>query len=228
MSNGLQDLVERDGFALVRGVLSPAQCSGLASALAPASGAGTRGILAQPAIQALAGSATLLALVRPHLPAPPVAVRGIYFDKTSDANWGVPWHQDLTLRVRERRETPGFGPWSVKDGSPHVQPPVALLESMLTIRLHLDDAAADNGALRVLPGSHREGRLSAPDIQAWLDRVDEVTCTASVGDALLMRPLLLHASSKATHPRHRRIIHLEYAAFALPNGLEWEECVHPA
>jgi hypothetical protein len=36
-----------------------------------------------------------------------------------------------------------------------------------------------------------------------------------------MRPLLLHASSPAADPRHRRVIHLEFAAEPLPGGLEW-------
>ena len=38
-----------------------------------------------------------------------------------------------------------------------------------------------------------------------------------------MRPLLLHASASGTALGHRRVIHLEYAAEALPEGLEWYE-----
>jgi hypothetical protein len=38
-----------------------------------------------------------------------------------------------------------------------------------------------------------------------------------------MRPLLLHASSRSKTTRHRRILHLEYAAFTLPAGLAWHE-----
>ena len=63
-------------------------------------------------------------LVRPYLPGEPVPVRGIYFDKRPGTNWLVAWHQDLTLALKERSEVPGWGPWSVKDGVPHVQPPV--------------------------------------------------------------------------------------------------------
>ena len=36
-----------------------------------------------------------------------------------------------------------------------------------------------------------------------------------------MRPLLLHASSIAIVPTHRRVIHLEYASQSLADGLEW-------
>jgi ectoine hydroxylase-related dioxygenase (phytanoyl-CoA dioxygenase family) len=85
--------------------------------------------------------------------------RAIFFDKTPETNWMVPWHQDLHLAVRERLDLPGYGPWSVKEGLPHVIPPESVLTSMLALRLHLDFCGADNGPLRVLPGSHRR-RLS--------------------------------------------------------------------
>jgi len=176
-----------------------------------------------PAVSTLACSARLLNLVRRHLPSEPFPVRGIYFDKSPRANWLVSWHQDLTLALCARAEHPGFGPWSVKDGVPHVQPPVELLELMLTIRIHLDDADESNGALRVLPGSHRLGRVSARRIQALRSERSDVLCAADAGDALLMRPLLLHASSRSRSQRHRRVLHIEYAAFSLPNELHWHE-----
>ncbi len=163
-------------------------------------------------------------LVRPHLPSEPVPVRGIYFDKRPETNWLVTWHQDLTLAVAERVEMLGFGPWSVKDGIPHVQPSVDLLEQMLTVRLHLDDADSDNGALRVLPGTHRMGRLNAESITRCRETHAEVVCTAQTGDALLMRPLLLHASSRSVSERRRRVLHIEFAGFSLPPQLEWHVC----
>jgi ectoine hydroxylase-related dioxygenase (phytanoyl-CoA dioxygenase family) len=98
-----------------------------------------------------------------------------------------------------------------------------LLEQMITIRIHLDDADAENGALRVLPGSHRQGRLDAAAIQSLRETTPEVLCAAKTGDALLMRPLILHASARSTSTRRRRILHIEYAAFALPDGLHWHE-----
>lgn len=211
------------GFTLVPGVLDAAELQALREALGPVVGAGRRRLLNQPEIARLARSSRLLDLVRPHVNGEPFPVRAIYFDKTPEANWGVVWHQDLTLAVAERVEVPGFGPWSVKDGIPHVQPPAAVLEGMLTVRLHLDDADEGNGALRVIPGSHREGRLEAAAIEAWRARGTEVLCAAAAGDALLMRPLLLHASGKSTDERHRRVLHLEYAAGALPGGLRWHE-----
>lgn len=215
--------LERLGFAMVRDVIPEPLRIKLLDVLGALSGAGRRGLLEIEEIATLAKSEHFLNLLRPHLSAEPFPVRAIYFDKSTDANWLVPWHQDVTLAVEERIETPGFGPWSVKDGVPHVQPPTELLEQMLTLRLHLDSADEENGALRVLPGSHQLGRLDAERIQALRRDTPEFLCTASARDALLMRPLLLHASSRSTSERHRRIHHLEYACFPLPGGLQWHE-----
>ena len=215
--------IEQHGFAVVPRAIEADEQRELLATLGPVSGAGRRGLLALPAVAELARSPRLLDLIRPHLPSEPFPVRAIYFDKSSDTNWLVPWHQDLTLALRARAEVSGFGPWSTKDGIPHVQPPVELLQQMLTVRLHLDAADESNGALRVLPGSHRLGRLSSERVQELRSQQSDFLCAVSAGDVLLMRPLLLHASSRSTSPRHRRVLHIEYAAFTLPNELEWNE-----
>jgi ectoine hydroxylase-related dioxygenase (phytanoyl-CoA dioxygenase family) len=169
----------------------------------------------------LAESTAVRSLVEPALGPNAFAVRDLFFDKTMDANWKVTWHQDLTIAVRHRIDVPDFGPWSVKDGVPHVRPPVELLERMLTVRLHLDDCGEENGPLRVLPGSHQHGRLGENAIRVWRAEVPAVSCAVKRGGAVLMRPLLLHASSPARRPEHRRVIHLEFAAEELPGGLQW-------
>ncbi len=215
--------VERDGFALVPQAMEAPACGMLLSVLGPVAGAGRRGLLAVHEVAALARSMAMLDLVRPHLGADPRAVRALFFDKSPEANWIVTWHQDLTLAVRARTETAGYGPWSTKGGVVHVQPPVELLARMLTLRIHLDDADDTNGALRVLPGSHRHGRLSSPRIQELRAEQTDVLCAARAGDALLMRPLLLHASGRTTSQRHRRVLHIEYAGFILPPELAWHE-----
>jgi ectoine hydroxylase-related dioxygenase (phytanoyl-CoA dioxygenase family) len=176
-----------------------------------------------PEIEELRRNETLLDLASSVLGRRAFVVRTLFFDKTPNANWKVAWHQDLTIVVRERLETHGFGPWSLKDGIPHVQPPADLLSRMITLRLHLDHCDAGNGALRVLPGSHLQGRLSAEQIQAWRNRVPEVTCEVSRGGVLFMRPLLLHSSAPAAVPRHRRVLHFEFAAEPLPERLAWYE-----
>ncbi|MEY2427570.1 MAG: hypothetical protein QOJ40_455 [Verrucomicrobiota bacterium] len=211
------------GFALVPGLFPKSEVSRLLEILGPVAGAGRRGLLALPAASQLARSARILELVRFRLRAEPRAVRAIYFDKIPGANWLVAWHQDLTVAVRARAEVPGFGPWSVKSGVPHVQPPVGLLERMLAVRLHLDDCDESNGALRVLPGTHKFGLLSAEQIAELRRDVTEIVCRGSAGDVLLLRPLLLHASARSGGQRHRRVLHIEYAGFDLPAPLEWGE-----
>ena len=215
--------VARDGFALVPEVVGYEEIAGLLSKFGTVAGAGRRGLLRLPVVSALAGSERFLGLVRPFLPEEPRAVRAIYFDKSAAANWLVPWHQDLTLALRQRADVKGFGPWSVKDGIPHAQPPVDCLRRMLTVRLHLDDAEESNGALRVLPGTHVDGRLGAERIQEIRAGQNEVLCAVRAGGVLLMRPLLLHASGRSITDRHRRVLHLEYAAFRLPSELQWHE-----
>lgn len=185
---------------------------------------GLRNVLqTSPLAVAIAGSPGLTSLVNEVLGGGARPVRGIFFDKSPAANWSVPWHQDLTIAVAERIETPGFGPWSVKAGIVHVQPPVQILAGMATIRLHLDACTADNGALRVIPGSRRQGVLNPEEMDRLTNGSEPVVCEVPQGGALLMRPLLLHASSRAKVPAHRRVLHLEYAAEDLPNGLNWFE-----
>ena len=149
----------------------------------------------------------------------PTPVRSILFDKTPEANWPVLWHQDRTIAVQEKKDVAGFGPWTRKGGEDHVHPPVAVLESIVTARIHLDPCDERNGALQVLPGSHRRGVLSPDEIADFREEEEAVTCCAESGDVLFMRPLLLHASGKSTRAGHRRILHLEYATRPLPGGL---------
>lgn len=152
-------------------------------------------------------------------------VRTILFDKTPDANWDVPWHQDATIAVASRpdnlADAPGFGPWSIKEGVHHVQPPAGVLERMLTLRLHLDDCPEDNGALRVVPGSHAHGFIDEGAIKREECEARSRTLAVPAGGLVVMRPLTLHASRKATRPAHRRVVHVEFAVDALPYGLEW-------
>src|SRR6266404_6137134 len=215
--------LSQNGFEIIPCVLDEQNRQELIVTLGPVNGAGRRGLLNMPAVARLASSAQLLDLVRPYLKSEHRPVRSIYFDKSPETNWLVAWHQDLTLAVRSRIDVPGFGPWSMKDGIPHVQPPVELLEQMLTVRLHLDDCDETNGALRVIPGSHAFGRLTAERIRQLSGHSDAVLCRLSAGDALLMSPLLLHASSRSHNPGHRRVLHIEYAVFSLPPELQWSE-----
>lgn len=152
-------------------------------------------------------------------------VRSILFDKTAEENWPVAWHQDLTIAVAGQVHAEGYGPWSQKDGTPHVQPPLSLLRNMMTLRFHLDDTPSSNGALYVIPGSHRHGRIAAGDLPRFTQD-DAVVCECRPGDVLVMSPLLLHSSRRATEPCRRRVLHFEYArAGDLAPGLCWAEAL---
>ena len=222
------------GFQILKSVVELGECDSLAAELTPlfeqqiksakSRIGGVRNLLrTNPLVSSFSKSPAITELLQHATGSEVFPVRAIFFDKNPAANWLVPWHQDLAIAVAEQIETPGFTGWSVKDGTVHVHPPEEILAGMITFRLHLDDCDASNGALKVIAGSHRSGKIPTEEI-AWLATAEkQITCEVPKGGALLMRPLLLHASPPAESPRHRRVLHLEYATQKLPNGLEWFE-----
>jgi ectoine hydroxylase-related dioxygenase (phytanoyl-CoA dioxygenase family) len=143
------------------------------------------------------------------------------FEKSPDANWLVSWHQDTALPMSAQHDVAGWGPWSTKSGVTYAHAPRRVLERVIALRIHLDDSTADNGPLRVLPGSHIHGVLGDTQIHELSQRVKQTQCTVPAGGVIAMRPLLVHASSKATVEAPRRVLHLEYAAsLMLESGLE--------
>jgi len=148
-------------------------------------------------------------------------VRAILFDKTPAANWSLGWHQDRVIAVEARFEVDGFGPWSRKHGALHVAPPFSLLSRMLTVRLHIDAVTADNAPLLVAPGSHHLGRIATGEVESVVNRCGRATCLAESGDVWVYATPVLHASDIAQNPRHRRVLQVDYAAFDLPEGLNW-------
>ena len=210
----------RDGYLLLPGLLSADEAERCARAAAPSGSlsGGTRTMLQSAWCAALVQRLRRHATLAPLLPPGAVAVQCTYFEKSVGRNWLVPWHQDLSVPAAERVEHPALRGWSRKEGVLQVQPPAAVLEQLVAVRLHLDDCGPQDGPLRVLPGSHTagvrpEGTSPAAD--------GAVTCTAPRGSALLLRPLLLHASSKASGTGLRRVLHLLFAPPALPHGLRW-------
>jgi ectoine hydroxylase-related dioxygenase (phytanoyl-CoA dioxygenase family) len=153
--------------------------------------------------------------------APCRAVRILMFDKTPDANWSVPWHQDRTVAVQGRADVEGYGPWSRKGGVLHVEPPAELLAGMVALRLHVDDCGEDNGALEVIPGSWKLGRVAAGEIAGIVSRGEVQMLTARAGDVVAMRGLTLHASKRAERPVHRRVLHIDFTTRDLPPPLDW-------
>lgn len=185
-------------------------------------GHGVRNLLSESAaIKAFIHSTTIRDIVEPILGEHARPVRAIFFDKTPQANWNVAWHQDTTIAVNGRFDLEGYGPCSEKAGVVHVEPPASILQQLLTLRIHLDVTDENNGALRVIPGTHNQGRILSDEILQIIENLPAIQCPAKPGDILLMRPLLLHSSRKSKKPEHRRIIHVEFSSVELPSPLQW-------
>jgi ectoine hydroxylase-related dioxygenase (phytanoyl-CoA dioxygenase family) len=172
-------------------------------------------------IARLAEDSKVLALAGEFLGESPHLVRALFFDKTPEKNWFVTWHQDRTIALNTKAELIGWGPWSIKEDVWHVQPPQAVLNKMLTLRLHLDPANEESGCLRVIPGSQRLGILKQNAIDGIVRAHTALPCVVSAGDAVVMRPHVLHSSAKSIRQPHRRVVHLEYSDYELPPGLHW-------
>ena len=230
----IAEAVERDGYCLVREVIAAARVDALVAALSEIDGAAVRrrGEMyairnvfdTSPAVCALAQSPEIRALAAAVLGEECFAIQAVLLDKIPGANWKVPFHQDLYVPLARRvdaAEAAGYSGWSDKAGVDHAKPPVAVLESVLTLRIHLDDCDESQGPLRVLPGSHRSGELDAGAIRRRVEEARSVACVAPRGSVLLLRPLLLHASSPAENPGHRRVLQLQYTNYELPENLAW-------
>ena len=149
------------------------------------------------------------------------AVKSIYFDKPEKSNWFVAWHQDLTISANKKVEIDGYGPWTIKQNQFAVQPPINILKDNFTIRIHLDDTNAGNGALKVIPGSHLKDIYRAENID-WSKEIESV-CDVKKGGIMIMKPLLLHASNRTINNKKRRVIHIEFSRVDLPDEMQWSE-----
>jgi Phytanoyl-CoA dioxygenase (PhyH) len=217
--------MQTDGFAVVPAALN--DCVALAShitALAN-SAVGTRRLLEEPWCADLAQSLRRHRLLQSLLPEDAVGIQCTLFDKSPDKNWLVSLHQDLSIPVRRRVNSGECSGWSEKEGQIYVQPPVAVVEQLVAIRVHVDECTGENGPLRVVPGSHVFGRLDSRRTEELRSARGEVAVPVPRCGALIMRPLILHASSKATGANPRRVLHFVYGPRSLPLGLEWRWAV---
>ncbi|MCX5660605.1 MAG: phytanoyl-CoA dioxygenase family protein [Planctomycetota bacterium] len=211
------------GHLVTAPLLTAAACDDLIAQLDTVTidGAGTRNLLDLPWCAALARRLASAAPIAARLPPDPACVQCTYFEKSPARNWLVPLHQDLSIPVAARVDHPAIRGWSEKEGLLYAQPPAEVLEELLAVRLQLDEPGEADGALRVVPGSHRAGILTDRDAAALRDRTGETTCPVPRGGALLLRPLLLHASSKLAGLRPRGVLHFLFGPAKLPLGLQW-------
>lgn len=150
-------------------------------------------------------------------------VKSIYFDKPKQSNWFVAWHQDLTISVDKKVNLTGFSSWTNKHNQFAVQPPIGILKDNFTIRIHLDDTNSDNGALKILSGSHKKGINRPGNIDWSIEK--ETVCDVALGGIMVMRPLVLHASDRTTNDARRRVIHIEFSRAKLPDEINWSELI---
>ena len=214
---------EEAGYAAVTAVLSARSCEAISRRISTSSiSGGTRNLLAKrwcvALVERLRRHSELLALV----PSGHVAIQCTYFEKSASKNWAVSAHQDLSVPVAERIEAFGLTGWSRKEGSHFVQPPAELLAQLVAVRVHLEACTAQDGPLKVIPGSHRFGRMAEHQVLALRRSTAEVTCTAAIGEALAMRPLLVHSSPKASGSSRRRVLHLVFGPRTPGYGLRWQ------
>ena len=214
---------DRDGALHFGGVLSSAEAASLAERLEPqiTGRPGTR-LNVDPDVAMLLTADGPVGRVAASLIGPDaMPVRAVLFDKSLQTNWIVAWHQDRTIPVRQRHETLGFGPWSTKDGVLHVAPPIAVLEGMVTLRLHIDPVDGDNAPLIVAVGSHRLGYVSADAAAARAADCPTRVCEALPGDVWAYSTPILHMSARSVGDRRRRVLQIDYAAVRLSEPLEW-------
>jgi ectoine hydroxylase-related dioxygenase (phytanoyl-CoA dioxygenase family) len=215
------------GYTLADLKLTHQQCDLLAASIpaATAGRGGVRGLVDHPSVLQLLTHQQLGRYLWSVVGRDLVAVKATLFDKTNESNWRVQWHQDRVVAIRERMDVVGYGPWTVKAGVAHVEPPTAVLDQMLAVRVHLDDCGAGNGALRVIPGSHSSGKLSEEELLRHVEAESSVELPVPKGGLLLMRPLLVHASSPSIAPGHRRVLHIEFAPSEAISPLQWHTSV---
>jgi ectoine hydroxylase-related dioxygenase (phytanoyl-CoA dioxygenase family) len=169
----------------------------------------------------VAADRAVLSIAETLLSGTPRLVRALFFDKTPNRNWFVAWHQDRTVTLNRRQKMAGWKLWTEKEGVHHVQPPSAVLDNMVTIRIHVDDADEAGGCLQVIPRSHELGILTRDAVRRAVATSTPHACVVAAGDAVIMRPLILHSSPKSRRQAHRRVVHLEYSSYELPAGLSW-------
>jgi len=219
--------LEAAGYAFSDLTLTGSQCEHLAASLPAVSGGrgGVRNLISHPTVVRLLRHERLGGYLWSVIGRDLVAVKATLFDKTPQSNWRVQWHQDRAIAVKERLNVPGYGPWGTKSGALHVEPPAEVLVQMIALRVHLDACGADNGPLRIIPGSHRAGKLAEWQVAAVARDNAVVELCANQGAIMLMRPLLVHSSSPASTAAHRRVLHIEFAPRESISPLQWDTAV---
>jgi ectoine hydroxylase-related dioxygenase (phytanoyl-CoA dioxygenase family) len=207
--------MNQSGYLIIENVLSSGECDALALELSPTTNvrrrAGARHLMRNKSVAELASDRRLLSIASLALGKSAVPFKATLFDKSAEANWLVVWHQDRALPVESRFLSNEWGPWSTKAGIHYAHAPTWALNRIVALRVHLDSSTAENGPLRVISGTHREGVLTEEQVFQITRARKSVACEVGRGGLLAMRPLLIHSSSKGQTAASRRVLHIEYA-----------------
>ncbi|WP_380874227.1 hypothetical protein ACFB49_46570 [Sphingomonas sp. DBB INV C78] len=126
-----------------------------------------------------------------------------YVVKCPEAGMPFSWHQDSG--------------YVVGNGGPADHAPY------LTCWITLDDATEENGTVRVIPGSHRNGIITherqagSNDLVGAPAEVRGVTVEVPAGSIVAFSSLLLHATGANTSDKPRRVYLAQYTSEAMLN-----------
>src|ERR1700733_1336717 len=211
------------GYAVLSGLIEPEEVGAIVHRVdgVLATGAGTRRLLDMPWCRELAKKLVAGDRLRGLVTDESHSVQCTLFAKSTERNWLVSLHQDVSIPVAERLSGTQYSGWSEKEGEVFVQPPAGVLQELLAVRVHLDDCDERNGALRVVPGSHQLGKLNPSEAIKVREEMGEVVVCVQRGVAMVLRRLLLHASSKSVSDNPRRVLHFVFGPTNLPRPLRW-------
>lgn len=213
-----------NGYHIVENILATKELENISEhlQLINLEGAGSRELLTEQWCIALAKQLKDHSKLTALLPKNPVAIQCTFFNKSAEKNWLVPIHQDLSIPVKERLDSIGFTGWSAKQGMLFVQPPASILEQIVALRLHIDDCHKAHGPLKVVTGTHLAGRIPEKEWLTIRDQQGEQECIVNAGGAVVMRPLILHSSSKAIEANGRRVLHFLFAPAELAKEIPFQ------
>ncbi|MEM8984163.1 MAG: hypothetical protein AAGC71_14115 [Pseudomonadota bacterium] len=199
---------QRSGFVVTDALLTRDDLQQLSAHLPAVSSSGTRTLLNDAVFRGLAqrlrADPALVAFLSGL-----VAVEGILFWKSRDRNWSLKPHRDSVIPIS------GDGPWKPagrKEGMAFAHAPIAFLRRCIAVRLALD--AVPEGDIRVEPGTHDSCERASPK-----------TLVVPPGGVAVLRPSLVHSSTKLTDSPRRRVVHLLYAPRTLPGNYLWYHAV---
>lgn len=198
--------LERHGYEILQDCISHQELERINAAVSDYDERGTRTLLRNSTVNDIAHTCI------DRLPALNglIPLLATYLPKSFDNNWFVSLHRDEVVPIQQYHPGQGWVLPTVKEGIPHAKPPKALLSQCIALRLQLTNTS--EGALKLLPGSHEPSKKPSAEIVA----------SVLPGGALLMRPSILHASSKLKTPGIvRRVLHILYGPVKPPEPFQW-------